>query len=293
MLALLLFTGCDTEADAATAHDAGVQSDASAADHYDLVERVDVGGYSLAIACTGAGLPTIVMEPGFSDSGDDWSRQLVFDIAEVSRVCVYDRAGLGLSDSRPDVTDSGKVADDLHALLQGAHIRPPLVLVGHSLGGMHIRVYAHDHPKDVVGVVLIDSSHPDQYVRARERLGADDWATMERSIATTFDDPSKEPVDWERSSDLVRKAGNLGDRPLRVLSHDPAIGSQCAGAGCLSSEGNRIWEDLWQELQMDLASLSSQSERVVATGSGHYIQDRDPRLVIEAIQQVVEAVKRE
>ena len=263
----------------------------SGAENADLTERVDVGGYSLAIACTGVGRPTVVMETGFDDSAASWSDQLILGIAGVSRVCVYDRAGLGLSSHRPDRTDSGKVTADLHALLRGANVRPPFVFVGHSLGGMHVRVYTHAYPDEVAALVLIDSSHPAQYVRARERLSARDWTWMEKSVEQAYRDPSKEPFDWERSRQLALQAGHFGDLPLRVLSHDPTIESECSGDDCLTAEGHVVWEQLWQELQVDLATLSSRSTHKISPQSGHYIQQTNPDLVLAAITDVVRAVR--
>ncbi len=256
------------------------------------VERVDVGGRALFIACEGTGRPTVMMETGFSDAGLVWGRALIRRVAGLSRVCVYDRAGLGYSDPRRDPTDSGKVSAELHTLLSGAGIAPPYVLVGHSIGGLHARVFDHDHRGEVRGVVLVDSSHPDQFLRAQERLGVEDWARMQHSVESAWQDPSKEPLDWKRSSMLAREAGGLGDRPLYVLSHDPSFNEGCGGADCLSTGGQATWEALWQELQTDLAALSTRSTHVVVAGSGHYIQAQRPELVYDAIARVVEATRR-
>jgi pimeloyl-ACP methyl ester carboxylesterase len=255
------------------------------------VQRVDIGGRALFIACEGVGHPTVMMETGSSDAGIVWGRALIRRVAEISRVCVYDRAGLGYSDPGEPPTDSGKVSAELQALLVGAIITPPYVLVGHSIGGMHVRVFAHDHPGEVSGVVLVDSSHPDQFVRAQERLGPEDWTRMLHSIENAWQDPSKEPLDWSRSSMLARETGSLGDRPLYILSHDPTVGPVCQGADCLSAEGHARWEALWQELQMDLAALSTRSSHLVVEGSGHYIQTQHPELVFDAIAQVVKATR--
>jgi pimeloyl-ACP methyl ester carboxylesterase len=262
--------------------------DAVSGGERDLVELVPVKGYSLFIACRGKGRPTIVLETGFTDPGITWGRGLFRRVSALSRACVYDRAGLGYSDRRPDVTDSGKVAADLHALLAGAQIEPPYVLVGHSIGGMHVRVYDRAHPGDVAGMVLVDASHPDQFLRAQQRLSPADWAIMERSVRTGHADTTKEPLDWTRSSSLAREAGLLGDRPLQVLSHARDFRSPCQGDACLSREGTEIWEGLWQELQTDLAALSRHSTHVVVPGSGHYIHNHDPDTVIAAIASVIE-----
>jgi pimeloyl-ACP methyl ester carboxylesterase len=232
------------------------------------------------------------MESGFADPGIAWGRSLIESIARISRVCVYDRAGLGYSDSRPDQpTDGGKISADLHLLLTGAGVEPPYVLVGHSIGGMYVRVYDHDHPGEVAGIVLIDSSHPDQFINAQKRLRPDDWARIQHSLETAWMDPTKEPSDWLRTSLLVRQTENIGDRPLWVLSHDPAANAGCQGSDCMSPEGQATWEAMWQELQTDLAGLSSRSSHSVVAGSGHYIHIGKPEPVIEAVAQVVEATR--
>lgn len=290
---VLASVGCAQSASAprapANAHVASGGEQASSA--RDVVQRVPVNGHSLFIACRGAGTPTIVLETGFTDPGLAWGREVFRGAADVSRACVYDRAGLGYSDARQDVTDSGKIADDLHALLSGARVLPPYVLVGHSIGGMHVRVFDRAHPGEVVGMVLVDASHPDQFVRAQQRLSAADWATMERSVRNAHADPKLEPLDWARSSALAREAGSLGSRPLRVLSHAKDFRQPCFGTDCISAEGSEIWESLWQELQIDLASLSSDSAHVFIPGSGHYIQAHAPAQVIEAITAVIDRAR--
>jgi len=98
-------------------------------------------------------------------------------------------------------------------------------------------------------------------------------------------------MDWLRSSELARQAGGLRDRPLRVLSHDPESSSGCMGDACLSAVGQASWEALWQELQTELAALSTRSTHRVAERSGHYIQGDRPELVIDAIADVVDQTR--
>jgi pimeloyl-ACP methyl ester carboxylesterase len=86
-------------------------------------------------------------------------------------VVLYDRAGLGWSDPGPWPTTGKRIVADLHALLDATRIPPPYVLVGHSVAGFHVRLYAARHPERVAGLVLVDSSHPDQLHRLRERCG--------------------------------------------------------------------------------------------------------------------------
>jgi pimeloyl-ACP methyl ester carboxylesterase len=123
--------------------------------------RVDIGGRAVFILCKGTGSPTIVLEAGSGNSADTWAG-VQPEIARFTRVCSYDRAGLGQSDPAPTgvrtVQDS---VDDLHALLAAADISDPIVLAGHSLGGLIVRLYTSQYPNDVVGLVLVDGMPPD------------------------------------------------------------------------------------------------------------------------------------
>lgn len=126
---------------------------------------VDVGhGRRMNLYCLGTGSPTVILDAGMGDSTISWA--LVQPrLAEHTRVCSYDRAGLGFSDGSPLPSTASNIAADLHALLQAANVAPPYVLVGHSAAGMYIRVYADRYPEEVVGMVSVEGSHEDQSVR--------------------------------------------------------------------------------------------------------------------------------
>jgi pimeloyl-ACP methyl ester carboxylesterase len=130
---------------------------------------VDVGGYRLHINCQGQGNPTVVMESGNGNFSLNWG-SVPREVAKFTRVCTYDRAGLGWSDLSPRRRTAHNLVQDLHTLLERSGVEPPYVLVGHSLGGMLIRLYAHEHPDQVVGMVLVDSSHEEQLLRFPEAL---------------------------------------------------------------------------------------------------------------------------
>jgi pimeloyl-ACP methyl ester carboxylesterase len=125
-----------------------------------------VGGHRLHISCLGErrpGTPTVVLEDGSAGVGSiDW-RPVQALVAPTTRVCAYDRAGLGWSDPGPGPRTAGRVAAELHALLRGAGEVGPYVLAGHSLGGYFNRAYAGAHPDEVAGMVLVDTSHEDQW----------------------------------------------------------------------------------------------------------------------------------
>jgi pimeloyl-ACP methyl ester carboxylesterase len=124
---------------------------------------VDVGGRRMNVSCVGNGAPVVVLDAGLGGSAFDW-RRVQQKIALHTRVCAYDRAGMGFSDPAPAPRDADAVVRDLHALLQRAAIAPPYVLVGHSLGGMHVRLFADRYPREVAGMVLVDPATEDQDV---------------------------------------------------------------------------------------------------------------------------------
>lgn len=132
-------------------------------------------GRRLNLYCIGSGTPTVVLEAGHGDGLTTWAR-VQPAISKLTRVCSYDRAGFGFSDPPKKPGTIQQAADDLRALLVNASIRPPFVLVGHSMGGMIVRLYAAEHPDDVAGMVLVDATHEQQaqgYNRVDGRSRAD------------------------------------------------------------------------------------------------------------------------
>lgn len=123
---------------------------------------VDVGGYSLNIDCSGSGSPAVILESGGGGYGGYGWRVVQSEVAKFTTVCWYDRAGEGWSDSAPTVRNSATVIHDLHELLQHTPVAAPYVLVGHSIGGEYVRAYTAKFPAEVAGLVLVDSTHPDQ-----------------------------------------------------------------------------------------------------------------------------------
>jgi pimeloyl-ACP methyl ester carboxylesterase len=130
---------------------------------------VDVGDHRLHINCQGQGGPTVVMESGNGNFSLNWGR-VPREVAKFAHVCTYDRAGLGWSDRSSRPRTAHNLVEDLCRLLERSGVEPPYVLVGHSLGGMLMRLYAHEHPDQVVGMVLVDSSHEEQMLRTPEAI---------------------------------------------------------------------------------------------------------------------------
>src|SRR5687767_5508366 len=130
-------------------------------------QLVDVGGYRLHINCTGMGSPTVVIDAGLGDWSTSWGGYVQPEVAKTTRVCTYDRAGMGWSEAGPLPRDAAQFARELHTLLQNANIPGPYVMVGHSLGGLPVRVFVHDYASEIAGVVLIESMSPRQFTQSQ------------------------------------------------------------------------------------------------------------------------------
>ena len=136
-------------------------------------QMVDVGGYRMHIHCQGRDPsnrgPTVVLDTGLGEPSLSWG-SVPEQVAEFARVCTYDRAGLGWSErsSKPRVATN--VVEELHTLLTRANVEPPYVLVGHSIGGLYACLFAHEHPDEVAGLVLVDGAHGEQDLRPPESV---------------------------------------------------------------------------------------------------------------------------
>jgi pimeloyl-ACP methyl ester carboxylesterase len=272
---------------------------------------VDLGGYRMHIYCTGQGSPTVILDSGLGDSYFSWHK-VQPQIAQFTRVCSYDRAGLGYSDSSPRPRTSKDIAEELQRLLHNAGIAGPLILVGHSIGGFNVRLYASLYRSEVAGMVLVDSSHPEQQKRLPPALNDLDatWLREQEFFEFTMlfgiprllgfcgDDAEARAADCNfhtvREAVAELKAvsvsaaqtattGSLGNMPLVVVSSDPARPQLD-----LPEELVKPTNDAWEKMQEELALLSTRGTQVIAKGSGHYIQLDRPDLVIESVRKVVD-----
>jgi len=223
----------------------------------------DVGGHRLYLRCTGHGAPTVVMDASLGADSTTWA-EVEPAISRYTRVCVYDRAGMGRSDPAPGVTTSGEMVTELRTLLHVSGEDGPYVLVGHSLGGLNAQLFARDDGgESVVGMVFVDAT-PAQFVAVLDSLGA--------PVPTPRELP--EPVDIRASVAEVLSAPAFPPVPLLVLTHGlPTLPPPL--------------EEAWQDLQAYHAQLSPLGELVVADESHHFIQLDQPELVIRSVIGVV------
>jgi pimeloyl-ACP methyl ester carboxylesterase len=272
---------------------------------------VDLGGRKMHLNCSGESSPTVILDSGLGDSSLSWHK-VQPEIAKFARVCSYDRAGLGYSDPSSRPRTSGVIAEELHDLLQAGGVGPPYVIVGHSMGGFDVRLYTSMYPQEVVGMILVDASHPDQENRfpaelknmegswQREAqfiahtmpfgvprvLGLCDEGAIDRAAdcnGHTARERLAEIRAFPESATQAAATGPFGDLPLAVLSHDPDKPSND-----LPPELSKSVNKLWEAMQEDLAHLSTRSTQTVAKNSGHYIQIDRPDVVIDAVRNVVD-----
>lgn len=223
-----------------------------------------VDGRTMFLACVGAGSPTVILEAGLGGHSGTWTG-MVAGFQPTTRVCSYDRAGLGKSQAHTGAGDlsAGDRANDLHSLLDVAGVDGPYVLVGFSYGGMIVRTFTARFPEEVAGLLFVDSTHEDAWKPGGWIL---EHAPLGRDGAHA--------VDVDRTLAELRAATDVGDRPIIVLTQ-----------GSMSGE----FERQWTPIQDKIAALSSKSLHMVATESDHVIPEKRPSLIAESILAVVAA----
>ncbi len=291
-----------------------VREAADARAHVMPGQLVDVGGHSLHLSCTGSGTPTVVLQPGAGEmsSALGW---ITPDVAQDTRVCVYDRAGRGWSESAETPQDGRQIATDLHTMLHRAQVPGPYVLAGHSFGGLYTLTFAAHFPDEVAGMVMIDSTAPRSaatpaaarpddrgsrdligrvaaLVSASGRLGLarlygqTDYGSLpprsrdevRASLATVGGVRSTidEYVQANASIQEAASLGDFGDKPLVVLT---------AGSG---------HDAAWAAAQNRLAGLSTNSVHRVVDGASHgalILEEGPAAATTRAILDVVSSVR--
>ena len=257
---------------------------------------VDVGGHRLHIWCTGSGEPTVILENGLGGSSFAWSL-VQPEVSRFARVCSYDRAGMGYSDSGPSPRTASRIAQELTQLLDNGDIRGPLVLVGASIGGLFVRAFASEHGDRVVGLVLVDASHEDQEMDVPPiaplvpvlastgvfRLLGVSFGGSVQSLPTSaqraaratafrasaYNATANEGLHLPESAAEVKASRRKLTIPVVVVT---------AGLGT---------DAAWQSLQRDQVGLSEQGCQVIAEGSGHAIALGEPQAIVEPIRAIV------
>ena len=218
---------------------------------------VDVGQYRLYASIYGKKEPNVIFDSGSGDDSTVW-HAVAPEVSKFARVVIYDRAGLGKSDSKPgnDRISSEDSIEALHTLLKTENINPPYILVGHSRGGLNMQLFAEKYPHEVSGMVLIDPVSRDQNSHDRDPPKTSNYY--------------REAISFDESREQVKKAGKFPNVPLIVLT-------------AARQHGDAKREILWRQWQQGITKLSPQGKQIFAWNSGHYIQKQQPELVIDAI----------
>jgi len=230
----------------------------------------NVNGQELYLEKMGNQGPIVVLEAGLGNGASSW-KSIDREIAKFAQVVLYDRAGIGKSSPRTINSNSPITADEvatsLNQLLKQAKINPPYILVGHSLGGLYVQMFARKYPDQMAGVVLLDASSPNE----------PEGVFVSRSQFTPGSTSYFEDAGATQSMEQVRNAGPFPDIPLTVMT-----ATKHGSLFTIQSRNGR-W---WMELQRGMAAASPQGKQIIAEGSDHYIQDDRPTLVIDAIKSM-------
>ncbi len=279
-------------------------------------ELIAVNGQQMHIYCVGEGNPTVIVEQGLGGQSLAWD-ELNQQMAKITRTCAYDRVGMGYSEPIDQPTLAVDVADNLYTLINSARIEDDIVFVAWSAGGVYAREFYQRYPEKVAGMVLLDSSHEQQSIRMPPPNNQENIDRLNRNyrlsqvgylrISGYFehqfrnsslpkDDVARLIAIYKKSHtyrtlanegvgfalDLAegRSPPRLGDIPLVVIAEGKPNNS--------FMEGHL---DIWHDMQRELAALSSNSQFLIAKNSAHAIHQSEPELILEALENVVTAVR--
>lgn len=266
------------------------------------------GAFRMYIHCEGNGETPVIIETGIGDTLANWL-PVQEKLAEHTKVCVYDRAGNGLSDPGFGPRTTSQITYELFNLLKKAHINGPYILVGHSFGGYIAQYFAQVFPEETAGIVLVDSSHPEQVERLSElekmvdkpRHNVGGYKFEDLSLLTEEQRYWKhlnaqrksvwaqmdELKSFKDSAEEVAKVTNLTNQ----LSSIPLVVLTRGKSQLPIIEGKKSMETVWQKMQKELTDISDQSWQVIVKESGHSIHLEAPAAIIENTIKVLELAK--
>lgn len=264
-------------------------------------QLIDVGGHRLHLWCTGAGAPPVILEGGLGGSSAGWGF-VQPEIARFTRVCSYDRAGMGYSDPGPSPRTARRIAGELAELIDRSGIGVPVVLVAASSGGFDVRIFASDHTDRVAGLILIDASHEDQ-THEVPRIAR--WVPLLSSfgifrlLGVSFGgDPARLPpsVQAFAGATRFRAAGYqaAADEIIHIRESAAEVRTSrrklpipvVVVTGALGADAT------WHQLQRDQATLSERGCQIIADESGHVVQIDQPQIVVDAVRAVIDGTRR-
>ncbi|PFZ06756.1 alpha/beta hydrolase [Bacillus pseudomycoides] len=214
--------------------------------------------------------PVIIMDAGYGDYSKTWD-QVAEEITEYGTVLLYDRAGLGKSEKSPNSRVSSEMVKELREILQQLHLKPPYIFVGHSFGGINVRLFAFLYLEETAGLILVDST-PENY---REKFLP--------IMSSEFQEAYYKQFTYEGTyEEFMRSLGEI-DRHPQTLGNMPLVIVAAGKKDFYSDEA----QAQWIKMQKELLQLSNNHRMIIALNSGHYIQRDEPEYVIEAVKWIV------
>lgn len=234
-------------------------------------DSIDIGRNSLQVNCYGKGMPTVLFESGLGGTNFDWA-SVQPEISKITRTFSYDRASRVSELPRTSLDQ----VHELHTLLNNAKVKGPYIIVAHSIGGFNARLFAGTYPKEVSGIVFVDSSHENQF----DNLSLEVIAESKKHLAIaelTFDE-------------LILSANQVKEiRKKDALRNIPIVSLAADHKGDVSNIDSK---KMMISFAKDLTSLSDLGKYVFVEDSGHYIQNDKPQVVIDAIKELIETVRK-
>lgn len=258
-----------------------------------MAHRITVGPHQISFTLQGGGGPAVVIEPAFGGTAEQWA-DIAGKLAAQTTALTYDRAAYGESSRAMDHRGPAEIARDLHGVLDAVGVARPLVLVGHSYGGVCIRKFTEFYDGEVAGMVLVDSSYEGQRAVMR---GSWPLRVMLSAVTTVpllmfLRQESRNYADRRslvreyrsllslKAGDRALSAGALGSRPLATLTRGPG------DVPNLQESWRR-----WNGMQEELAQLSSNSRHIISREPNHYVHMSEPDLVTTTILDVVHSAR--
>lgn len=271
-------------------------------------QLVSMGAYRLHVSCMGEGEVTVLFEAGLGGTSLEWGG-IQTAISHRAKACAYDRAGYAWSDPSPYPRSASQLAREAEKMLRIMDVTGPLLLVGHSFGGFVVRELAARPDANVMGMILVDASHEDQLTRLEGKGRVQVMPSSGNFVLKSVTVPENFPRDVRRkieafgrmrksytathgemsqfriSAEQVRMHRQLVSFPVVVLSRglDPFP---------KTPEGQQK-NDIWRDLQLDLAGISTNGKNVTAENSGHHIHADEPELVISSIEAMLDDYQRD
>ncbi|MDB2331029.1 alpha/beta hydrolase [Alteromonas sp.] len=266
-------------------------------------EMIDVGGYSLYTEDSGMGRVNVIFDSGMGDDLSVW-KKVSDEVSKFARVITYDRAGLGWSDESPKERTSEEIVRELHSMLEKKKLIGPIILVGHSFGGVNMQQFALKYPDEIAGLVLIDSAHESQIDNMPKpsfikkylfKFGM--WAApvgLPRLYLSNSNPEEKakksttkhqytsldEANSFQQSlNELQALKPNFGNLPLIVIARNKQSSEVSA-----SDKRNYVWAGL----QENITTRSSNSTIIFTGERQHSIHKSQPDIVVTAIHRLID-----